>query len=173
MAAILIVEDDGVLARHMVRTLRQAGHAPILAPDAHSALREAGDRPDVIMRDLGLPDLPGEELLGRLQSQPGTAHIPVLIITGKREDAAHLRKKGRVADVLLKPVSGVQLREAVDTILAMQGQPDTEALRLDRQRQQELIMRLIVDGPDSLVFHISRRICADRTSAGSSIHGGA
>jgi len=170
MAAILIVEGDGVLAQQMARTLRATGHFPIHASDAHSALREAEDRPDVILLDLELSDLPGEELLARLQSQPDTVQTPVLAITWKKEAAAHLREQGGVADVLLKPVSGVKLREAVDTILATKEQPDAEALRLDRQRQRELILRLIVKGPDSLVFHISRRICADRTSTGSSNH---
>jgi DNA-binding response OmpR family regulator len=52
MAAILIVEEDGVLARQMVRTLRQAGHLPTLASTAQAALREAGEQPDVIVLDL-------------------------------------------------------------------------------------------------------------------------
>jgi len=170
MAAILIVEDDGLMAGQMARTLRQAGHALILAADARSALQEAITCPDVILLDLGLPDLPGEELLERLEGQAETAHIPVLVVTGKKEAAAHLRAKGRVADVLLKPFSGVQLREAVESVLAGQGEPDADTLRLIRQRQQELILRLIVEAPDPLVFHISRRLCADRTSARSSIH---
>src|SRR3990172_2193614 len=115
MAAILIVEDDGLVAGHVARTLRQAGHTPILASDARSALQEAADRPDIILLDLGLPDLPGEELLRRLKSRPETAKIPVLVITGRKEAAAQLRKteKGNVADILLKPVSSAQLREAV------------------------------------------------------------
>jgi len=170
VAAILIVEDDGLVAGQMVRTLRQAGHLPILAPDARSALQEAGDLPDLILLDLGLPDLPGEELLEHLRRQPATAHIPVVVVTGKREAAAHLREKGCVAGVLLKPVSGVQLRQAVDTALVSWGEPDADALRLLRQRQQELILRLIVEGSDPLVLHVSRRLCADRTRARSPMH---
>ena len=54
LAAILIVEEDGVLARQMVRTLRQAGHLPTLASTAQAALREAGEQPDVIVLDLEL-----------------------------------------------------------------------------------------------------------------------
>jgi DNA-binding response OmpR family regulator len=170
MATILIVEEDGVLAWQMVRTLRQASYLPILASYSQAALREAREHPDVIVLDLELLDSPGEELLAHLHSHPETAHIPVLAITWQREAALHLREDGRVADVLRKPLSGVLLREAVDTILATQEQPDAEALRLDRQRQRELILRLIVEGPDPLVFHISRCPCADRTSARSSIH---
>lgn len=171
MAAILIVEDDGLVAGHMARTLRQAGHTPILAPDARSGLQEALGRPDIVLLDLGLPDFSGEELLGRLKSQPETAHIPVLVITGRKEAAAHLRGSamGRVADILLKPVSGAELREAVDAALAGHREPDGDALGLARQQQQELILRLILEGSDPLVFHISRRLSADRARARSSM----
>jgi len=164
MAAILIVEDDGLVAGQMARTLRKAGHTPIFAHDANTALQEAFGRPDVILLDLGLPDLPGEELLRRLKSRPETAQIPVLVITGKKEAAAHLRgaAKGSVADILIKPVSGAQLREVVGTALAGQRESGADALRLARERQREIILRLIVEGPDSLAFHVSRRLCADR-----------
>jgi len=171
MAAILIVEEDRILAQQVARTLRQAGHLPILASDARSALRGAEEHPDVILLDLELPDLQREDLLARLQSQPGTARTPVLALTWTREAAAQLREKGGVTDVLLKPVSGVQLREAVDNVIAIQWHPNAEALRLDQKRQREIILRLIAHASDPLVFHISRRICADRTSARSSYHG--
>ncbi len=164
MAAILIVEDDGLVAGQMARTLRQAGHTPILAHDGCTALQEVISRPDAILLDLGLPDLPGEELLRRLKSQPETAHIPVLVITGKKEAAAQLKKTegGSIADILLKPVSGAQLREVVDTALAGKRELGADALRLARERQRGIILRLIVEGSDSLAFHVSRRLCADR-----------
>ncbi len=164
MAALLFVEDDGLVAGQMARTLRQDGHTPILAHDARSALLEVIGRPDAILLDLGLPDLPGEELLRRLRSQPETAQIPVLVITGKKEAAAHLREaaKGSVVDTLLKPVSGAQLCEVVDAALAGRQEMDADALRLAQERQRDIILRLIVEGPDSLTFHVSRRLCADR-----------
>jgi len=168
MAAILIVEEDEVLARQMARTLRATGHFPIHASDAHSALREAQDLPDVILLDLELSDLAGEELLARIQSQPDTVCTPVLAITWRKEAAAHLRETSGVADVLLKPVSGVHLREAVDSIVAAQGQPTAEALRRDRQQQGNLIRRLLIEGSDPLALHIARRICADRAGARNS-----
>lgn len=165
MATILLVANDGPVAGHMVRTLRQAGHTPIFASDARSALQEALGCPDIVLFDLGLPDLPMEKLLRHLTSQPETADIPVLVITESTEAAARLRgsQKGSLADILLTPVSGAQLREAVGNALAGQGELDTDALRLARQRQRELIRRLILEGPDPLVFHVYRRLCADRT----------
>ena len=56
MAAILIVEDDRLVAGQTTRSLRKAGRVPVLAPDARSAPDEAVDRPDVILLDLALLD---------------------------------------------------------------------------------------------------------------------
>ncbi|MEK7204982.1 MAG: response regulator, partial [candidate division NC10 bacterium] len=98
MATILIVEDDGLVARHMARILRGAGHTPILASDGRSALLEASDRPDLVLLDLGLPDVPGEELLRHLKKRPETAGIPVIVVTGKTEAAAQL--KAAAKDIL-------------------------------------------------------------------------
>lgn len=165
-AMILIVANDGPAAGHLVRTLRQAGHTPILASDARTALEEAADAPDLILLDLvGVPHLPGEELLRRLDCHPETAQIPVLVLTEQPEAAAPLRgpENGSAVATLCKPVSGAQLRQVVDTALASHGEQDPDALRLARERQGELIRRLILEGPDPLVFHVYRRLCADRT----------
>jgi DNA-binding response OmpR family regulator len=162
MATILIAEDDELLAWQMACTLCQAGHVSILTQDARAALRAAGERPDGILLDLELPDLSVEELLTELERSAGTAHIPVLIVTEKREAIAQLKEAGRVAEVLRKPVSGAQLRESIDTLLATQPRPDAQALRLDRPRQRQLIHHLIAHGPHRLAVQISRRLCADR-----------
>ncbi len=166
MARILIVENDGLVAAHMARTLREAGHTPILAPDARAAFQELADRPDLVLLDLGLPDLPGEEFLRRLRSQPETAQIPVVVLTGHRQAATRLGDSeiGGVAAILVKPTSGSQLRRAVERALASSHQePDPDALRGLRERQRALILRLIVEGSDTLAFHVARRLDADRT----------
>ncbi len=164
MATVLIVEDDGLIARHMARMLSDAGHTPALASDGRSALREAAERPDVILLDLGLPDLPGEAVLKQLKNRPDTAQIPILIITGKTEAARRLRESTKGwADILLKPVSGVQLRQAVNGALAGREEADAGALRLAQERQRQLIQHLIVEGSDWLAFHTCRRLSWDRT----------
>jgi CheY-like chemotaxis protein len=164
MATILIVEDDGLVARQMARILRGAGHTPILASDGRSALQEVADRPDMVLLDLGLPDLPGEELLRHLKKRPETAGIPVIVITGRTEAAAQLRATAQeiVTDILLKPVSGSQLCQVVDAALAGQQELDPDGLKPTRERQRDLIQRLIIEGPDPLVFHICRRLSLDR-----------
>lgn len=119
MASVLIVEDDGIVARHIAHVLRQVGHTPIVAYDALSGLRKAANHPDIVLLDLGLPDLTGKELLQRLKSRSETADIPVLVITGRREAAARIRArmKSSVRDVLFKPFSAAELCLAVNGAL--------------------------------------------------------
>ena len=176
MAKILIVEDDGLVARHMAQTLREAGHTPILAADERSALQEVADRPDVILFDLGLSGLSGETLLTQLKSQPDMAPIPVLVVTGKREAAAQLRASapGLLVDILLKPVSSAQLRQAVEAVLARPQEAQTEeTLEKVQEQQFQLIQRLIVEGSDSLVFQTCRRLSSDRMRGRGSFAGNA
>lgn len=165
MASILIVEEDGVLARQMARTMRQAGHRPTLVSAVDAALREVEAQPDVILLDLEMPECPEAAVLDRLHRRPETAHIPVLAITGRHEAAFRLREAGRVAAVLRKPVSGVHLREAVDRLVEPHGPLSPEAQRWEQQRQGELILLLLLNGSDPLVFQIAQRISADRTYA--------
>ncbi len=173
MATILIVEDDGLVARDMARLLRGAGHTPILASDARSALVEAADRPDLVLLDLGLPDVPGEDLLRYLKDRPDTAGIPVVVVTGKTEAAAKLKATAKeiVTDTLLKPISGTQLCQAVDAALAGQQESIADDLRPTQKRQSDLIHHLIVEGPDPLVFHICRRLSLDRMGGRGSMAG--
>jgi len=164
MALVLIVEDDGLVASQMARTLREAGHLPLRAPDGRAGLEEAEDLPDLILLDLGLPDLPGEEVLRRLRNQPRTADIPILVVTGKTEAAARLQRaaEGGIAGILLKPVSRITLRQAVEGALRRHPEPGRETSVAVQRQRAELIQRLIADGPDWLAMDLYRCIAADR-----------
>lgn len=167
MASILIVEADGQVATHMARILREAGHTPILVRDSHATLQELANRPDLVLLDLELPGPAGEEILRELRSRLEMAHTPVLVLAGQRRAAACLQdpKMDGLADILIKPISGAQLREAVARALAPSHQtPDLAALRGLREHQRALIFRLINDGSDALALHVSRRLSADRTA---------
>jgi DNA-binding response OmpR family regulator len=168
MASVLIVEDDGLVARQMARALRDAGHTPAVASDGRSALQEMADHPDVVLLDLGLPDLPGEKLLNYLRSRPEMAHTPVLVITGERAAAGKLRipEKDSVSDILLKPVSGAQLCRAVNAALAGHHDPERDARQRIQERQRDLIQRILVKGPDLLAFQVCLRLSTDRRSDG-------
>ncbi len=163
MAIILLVEEDGLIAQHLARSLRQAGHTTLLARDGQSALREA-HAADLILLDLRLPDRSWKEMLADLRRESATAHIPVLLLAGKAAASAFLRsgRQDQVAGLLLKPVVEADLLQGVSLALAADATWDPEALAKMRQRQLALIWRLIVEGPDPFVLQLCRRLSADR-----------
>ena len=165
MARVLIVEDDGLVAREMAGVIQRAGHSAVLAADARSAVREASLRPELIVLDLGLPDVPGEALLEHLQRMPETANAPVVVVTGKTDCAVRLqaRKPPGLADILLKPVNSARLSQAVRAALAKSAGAAVQDAPTGREvRRRDAIFRLIAQGPDRLASHVYRRLCADR-----------
>jgi nitrogen-specific signal transduction histidine kinase/CheY-like chemotaxis protein len=78
-------------------------------------------QPDLVLLDLHLPDLPGEEVLRRLQSNPKTAEIPVVILSAdaRPSQVDHLLDQG-VRAFLTKPLDITQLLELLDAIAAEQ-----------------------------------------------------
>ena len=82
MSRILVVEDEERIARFMERGLRAAGYAVEVAPDGASALAAARSRPpDLVVLDLGLPDIDGLEVLTALRGEG--RRMPVVILTAR------------------------------------------------------------------------------------------
>ncbi len=163
MATILLVEEDALAAQHLARSLRKAGHTPLLARDGETALQEARAA-DLVLLALRLPDRPGEAVLADLKRQPATARLPVLLLAGKARAAAFFRtgRQAQAAGLLLKPVAEDELLQAVGLALASDATWDPEALEEARRRQAALIWRLVVEGPDPFVLQLCRRLSADR-----------
>ena len=173
MAAILIVEADRHRARSLAHTMREAGHTPIIASDSGSALQATPDPVDLVLLDLRAPDPSRKELLQRLKSRPETAQIPVLVLT---EQWPVVDQVGDPAteppvNVVFTPVSGAQLCQAVDAALGPQSAPGTAASQPVQERQAQLIERIIVEGPEPLVFHTCRRLSLDRLGGRGSLSG--
>jgi CheY-like chemotaxis protein len=80
---ILYVEDNGSNVRLMERLLGRRDGIRLLTADSGAAALDllARDRPDLILLDLHLPDMPGEDVLHALQADAGTRDIPIVILT--------------------------------------------------------------------------------------------
>lgn len=81
---VLIVDDEVRLTRHISSALTEAGHDPAVVRDGEAALRAATATPfDLLVLDVGLPQMDGFEVLKRLRSQ----HVPsrVLMLTARGE----------------------------------------------------------------------------------------
>ncbi|MDQ3349313.1 MAG: ATP-binding protein [Acidobacteriota bacterium] len=95
--------DDEELARYLVRQcLPLPGFELTEARDGAEGLRRAkADQPDVIVLDLVMPGISGQELLVHLRADPLTRHIPVVIVTGARLLPADLETLRREATAVM------------------------------------------------------------------------
>ncbi|WP_395104116.1 response regulator transcription factor [Actinomadura sp. SCN-SB] len=116
MATVLLVEDDEDVRQALVRELRDLGHTVRGASRALEALREvAGNPPDVVVLDLGLPDLDGGEALKMLRA---VSDVPVIVATARdgEQEIIRLLRSG-ADDYLVKPFSAGHLHARVEAVL--------------------------------------------------------
>ncbi|MFF5496117.1 response regulator [Streptomyces aquilus] len=82
MTRVLVVEDDPQLVRALVINLQARHYGVDAAPDGATALRLAAARqPDVVMLDLGLPDMDGVEVIKGLR---GWTRVPILVLSARQ-----------------------------------------------------------------------------------------
>ena len=79
---VLIVDDSRFLRLAMERALARAGHQVFTASDGEEGLRLAQEKmPDLVVLDMMLPKLSGQDVLHALRSGPQTAAMPVMVLT--------------------------------------------------------------------------------------------
>ena len=107
---ILIVEDEAPIRNLISVTLEAHDYRYILAPNAGTAIMEASSHnPDIILLDLGLPDLDGVEVIRKIRSW---SNMPIIVISARSDDTDKIEALDAGADdYLTKPFS-------VDELLA-------------------------------------------------------
>jgi DNA-binding response OmpR family regulator len=145
VANVLLVEDDPAIRSGLGRGLRERGHAVSSAHTAMDGLRHALDeRPDLVVLDLGLPDLDGAEMLRMLRA---VSRVPVIVATARDAEAEMVRLLDAGADdYVVKPYSAAQLDARIRAVLRRlrdddRGDPSVTVggLRLDpRSREATL-----------------------------------
>jgi len=105
---ILVVEDDAPVRNLITTTLKTHDYKYITAPNGESALLEASSHnPDIILLDLGLPDIDGVELIKNIRSW---SNIPIIVISARSEDSDKIQALDSGADdYLTKPFSVEEL----------------------------------------------------------------
>ena len=90
MSRLLLVEDDAVLVETLVISLEARGFGVEPAADGATALdRVRPRRPDLVVLDLGLPDMDGVEVVRRLRSW---SDVPVLVLSARDAEASRWRR---------------------------------------------------------------------------------
>jgi PAS domain S-box-containing protein len=122
---VLYIEDNMSNLRLVERILgRRPGVRLISAMRPELGLELAGEhRPDLILLDLHLPDMPGETVLRRLQANPKTAGIPVVVLSADARPGLiqRLLEEG-VRSFLTKPLAVKELLEVLDAVAAERTQ---------------------------------------------------
>ena len=129
----------------LTRGLSERGHAVGTAATAMAGLQQAlRERPDMVILDLGLPDVDGAEMLRMLRA---VSKVPVIVATARGADAEVVRLLNRGADdYVIKPFSAAQLEARIRAVLRRAAGGDTGeepvvvgGLRLDpRSREASL-----------------------------------
>lgn len=116
VAQLLLIEDDPRVRSALIRSLTELGHQVVSAADAMSGLRAAVDNPpDLVVLDLGLPDLDGSEMLRMLR---GVSALPVIVATARDDEEEIVRLLGVGADdYLTKPFTARQLDARIRAVL--------------------------------------------------------
>jgi DNA-binding response OmpR family regulator len=113
---LLIVEDDERIRQALGRALTGCGHVVRIVETGLTGLQEAvDDPPDVVVLDLGLPDIGGRQLLTMLRS---VSRVPVIVATARDDEAEMVATLDAGADdYIVKPYSAGQLEARMRAVL--------------------------------------------------------
>jgi len=141
---ILVVDDDAATRLLTSRWLGRAGLQVSEASDGAEALAKIGENPDsvsVIVLDVMMPVMDGYEVLARLQSDPATSGIPVVLLTAHandEEDVIRGIQHGAV-DHLAKPYRGPVLVARVKALIEKRRRDFNVVFRLNVAERQATI----------------------------------
>jgi DNA-binding response OmpR family regulator len=120
MPTVLLVEDDSMIRSALAKALVNAGHVVSAVGTAMDALREVAVRPpDVVVLDLGLPDVDGASALRMMR---GDSDVPIIVATARTGENNIIRLLNAGADdYLTKPFSGEHLLARISAVLRRRG----------------------------------------------------
>jgi DNA-binding response OmpR family regulator len=116
VASVLVIEDDLGIREAVAHALVGAGHVVRTEASGAAALAAAVDWvPDVIVLDLGLPDIDGADVLRMLR---GVSAVPVIVATARDDEAEIVRLlDGGADDYVVKPYAAAQLEARIRAVL--------------------------------------------------------
>jgi two-component system phosphate regulon response regulator PhoB len=151
MARVLVVEDESDLQHVLEYNLRTAGYEVSVASLGAHALRIAADvRPDLILLDWMLPDMPGSDVCRALKSNPDTKGISVIFVTARSEEIDRVVGFELGADDYVpKPFSVRELLLRVGAVLRRAQQSESqESVDFGKLRIDRAAHRAWVDGAE-------------------------
>ncbi|NKE45915.1 PleD family two-component system response regulator [Roseomonas frigidaquae] len=135
-ARILVVDDIAANLRLLeIKLLNEYYEVAIAASGPEALTTVQRWMPDVVLLDVMMPGMDGYEVCRRLKAQPGTAHIPVVMITALTDPAERVRGlEAGADDFLSKPVDDATLFARLRALLRMKQVLDAWRLRAETAR---------------------------------------
>src|SRR5687768_14349505 len=126
MTGILVVEDDEPIRTALQRGLRERGHTVVSVATGVAALEQViAERPDVVLLDLGLPDVDGLALISMIRA---ASDVPIIVITAQDDDPTMVRALDSGADdYVVKPFGTEQVAARIRAVLRRGGRESTSA----------------------------------------------
>ncbi len=117
---VLVVDDNADVRVYLRSLLHESGYNVMEAADGQEGLRMATDHvPDIIISDVMMPVIDGQELCQRLKEQTATSHIPVILLTAQAMEDQRADGYDRGADAYItKPFSSRVLLSRVQNLLS-------------------------------------------------------
>ena len=122
---VLVVEDNAEL-RRFVQDVLADGYRVETAADGRAGLEKAEAlRPDLVVTDLMMPVMSGDQMIAELRRNGSGLDMPVLVLSAKADDALRVRLLSEGAqDYLLKPFSAAELRARVGNLVSIKRARD-------------------------------------------------
>lgn len=141
MDTLLIVDDDPAITKSLAKELN-GNYQVLTASDGIKGLQIAmASYPDIIISDIGMPEMDGLEMCSRIKSSSDTSHIPVILLTGKQDKMTIIRGfECGASDYITKPYDITVLQTRIRNILN------------ERQHLRETILSSSVSLPVSISF---------------------
>ena len=150
---ILVVEDDRPIRNLIITTLKTHDYKYLAAENGSSAILEASSHhPDIVLLDLGLPDMEGVEVIKKIRTW---SNMPIIVISARSEDMDKIEALDAGADdYITKPFSLSVLRARVNTQLrkaAAMGEKEKDNEHVYRKEPYVFDfdrMKFMVDGKE-------------------------
>jgi DNA-binding response OmpR family regulator len=116
MSTILVIEDDPAIRRGVERSLSERGNVVTVAATGMAGLEQVLlQRPEVVLLDLGLPDVEGLTLITMIRA---ASEVPIVVLTARDDDATIVRAlDGGADDYVVKPFGADQVAARVRAVL--------------------------------------------------------
>ncbi|MDZ4770029.1 MAG: response regulator [Chloroflexota bacterium] len=130
MSRIVLIEDDANSARLASRLLARAGHAVEVAVDGGDGLTLiAAHPPELVLVDLGLPDVDGQTVIAMLRQTSAMQQVPIVVFTAWPQETAQAMMTAYGCDgLIVKPIDTRTFVDQVNRYLLVRDDGHVEKL---------------------------------------------